>query len=689
MKKLLSAVLAVVMLASTCALCSLSSLGVSAETSAVVVDGTAAWEYIRYDKTDDVSFADLVAPEGWLDGTDTSDEWIDTTLPQGGDWAWQYYKAFVRTSFTLQDPEAIGKMSMKINYDEDPIVYLNGEKIWSATGYSVATVDLSSYVHLLKETNYLCVEYVNAYGGAALDVSLTMMPVRDANGYLLALGATCENVYSFGDLNKPENVLDFNNDTVCGSSFNAENNQAVTVTYPAVYDIGEIFVDCKNEGSTSHEDGVTRGTYDIYARYLGVWSKIASDVKAQPDGVTVKLEEAYKADAIKVVITSWQGTNWACVADFGAKEAAEGTPYASEDLDGKPVVHAASCNGFSGFGSINAPENVLDGKNDSVCGSGYDANAEQSVTLTFAGEATVGSVYLSCKNEGAPETGCWGTYDLYVIDGEFTYKIAEGVEAWPEGRTVTLAKSYRADQIKAVITTWNGSAWAAIAEFHAGGAKEGTPLASRDLNGTPIIEDYEEKLTGDYGDVNAVKNMFDGKENTMWGTNWNADQEISVLVNYQGTVMVESIELYAMNENNAPADGGAWGKYDVYVIADGETVLVAEGVEAWPKEYEGAPENAGLVTLAEPMKVEGVKVVVSEWNVPQWAGIATMNVNTTLPVGDIDGDLNLSISDVTKLLNVIAGIPTTVERDAVLDLDGSENVSISDVTELLTLLATE
>ena len=54
--------------------------------------------------------------------------------------------------------------------------------------------------------------------------------------------------------------------------------------------------------------------------------------------------------------------------------------------------------------------------------------------------------------------------------------------------------------------------------------------------------------------------------------------------------------------------------------------------------------------------------------------------------GDLDLDGSVSISDVTKLLNVIAG-KSTLEKGVDGDLDGDGSVSISDVTKLLNVIA--
>ena len=56
------------------------------------------------------------------------------------------------------------------------------------------------------------------------------------------------------------------------------------------------------------------------------------------------------------------------------------------------------------------------------------------------------------------------------------------------------------------------------------------------------------------------------------------------------------------------------------------------------------------------------------------------------PTGDLDGDGKTSISDVTKLLNAIAGENGFADQ-RIADFDGDGKTSISDVTKLLNVIA--
>ncbi len=140
--------------------------------------------------------------------------------------------------------------------------------------------------------------------------------------------------------------------------------------------------------------------------------------------------------------------------------------------DGSIVASSASCEGFANFGDINAPTNILDGDNNSCCGSGWDDAATQAVTITFPVKVDLSKVTVSCKNEGAPAEGAWGTYEIFVIDGENMTETSIGtVDAYPEGRSVELTETVEADAVKVVITSWKGGAWAAIADIWAYGTE--------------------------------------------------------------------------------------------------------------------------------------------------------------------------------------------------------------------------
>ena len=298
-------------------------------------------------------------------------------------------------------------------------------------------------------------------------------PHTDNQGYIINMTATCSGFAGFGGINDPSNVLDNNQSTVCGSGYNASVEQSVTVTFPYTENVTEVFVQCKDEGTTTHPDGKTRGTYDLYAVLEGVQTRIAQNIPARTGtdgGYTVVLDSPVTANAIKIVITSWQGSDWACVADVKVRSDAEIVETPHWDENGHILDMTATCAGFAGFGAINAPSNVLDGDQTTVCGSGFNASVEQSVTVTFPYTENVKTVFVQCKDEGTTTNpdGTRGTYDIYAVLEGVETRIAQDVPAvtgTDGGYTVTLDNTVEAKAIKVVITSWQGSNWACVADI--------------------------------------------------------------------------------------------------------------------------------------------------------------------------------------------------------------------------------
>ncbi|MBQ8216154.1 MAG: discoidin domain-containing protein, partial [Clostridia bacterium] len=329
MKKFLSLALVFTLLLSTFAMLSVSS---SAEDVTLIAKGSE-WEYLAYED------ATTAAPEGWLTGEDTA-EWSTGTAPFGEgrttDFGYANYVAYLRTTFTVEDASAYAALTLSIIYDEDPVVYLNGTEIMSATGYKdSAYTDFVVDASLLVDgENIVCVKFSEAYGGSLLDLALTAKDsVINSDGSIVTAGATKEGFADFGGTNAATNVLDGDNSSCCGSGWNAGTTQAVTVIFAAPVMLDKVTVSCKNEGAPA--EGAW-GTYDVYAVDGETETKIGT-VDAYPDGRSVELAEAVKASAVKVVITSWNGSAWAAIADIWAYGSAiEAAP------EGPEVIKIAS-----------------------------------------------------------------------------------------------------------------------------------------------------------------------------------------------------------------------------------------------------------------------------------------------------------------------------------------------------------
>ncbi len=337
MKKFTSILLITVLLSALC------TFGVSADETIEVLPKASEWETVVIEEDTNTGLV-AEAPSGWLNNTDTA-TWVTAqapfTVPQWSNpigntrFDFQFFSAFLRTTFTIDKASAVNELTMSVIYDENPTVYINGTQVWSATGYKDSeyiTIDLTNAKDALKDgKNTVCVVFSNVYGGSVFDMALSAnvgdVKTVDAEGKVIISSVSASGFVPFGAINAPENILDMDQNTCTGSGFNADVEQSVTMNFKAATTISEVFVQCKDEGTTTNEDG-TRGTYDIYAYKNGKETKLGSlkAVTGTDGGATLKLSAPLEADSVKIVITSWQGDCWACVADAYVVAADNSTP---------------------------------------------------------------------------------------------------------------------------------------------------------------------------------------------------------------------------------------------------------------------------------------------------------------------------------------------------------------------------
>ena len=301
-----------------------------------LIEAGSDWELLIYEESTEGLTAE--EPDGWLDKTD-GETWEVLPAPFAApQWAkpyaatlfdFQYYSAFLRTTVNITNAGEINSLIMSVIYDEAPRLYINGTEVWSKgpgvyhdSGYT--DVDLTEFADLLVDgENIICVFFCNLYGGGLFDMSLTVgrgektpvLPVDD-EGHVKISGVSTTGFVNFGSINDPENVLDMDETTVTGSAFDAGAEQSVTLEFLERTAISEVFVQCKEEGTTTNDDG-SRGTYKLYA-YDGEEEIELGIVKAfsgTDGGASLTLDEPVDADSVKIVIVSWEGDCWACVAD--------------------------------------------------------------------------------------------------------------------------------------------------------------------------------------------------------------------------------------------------------------------------------------------------------------------------------------------------------------------------------------
>lgn len=124
-------------------------------------------------------------PEAWYSGEDIINRGI--TMGQapytGNSWSWNantiipcdFFVAFLRQPIWIENIDLIKNFNLQIKYDESPTVFVNGAKVFEATGYidnqymsyQIGTESFKNGI------NYICVQFENRTGGAGIDLSLT------------------------------------------------------------------------------------------------------------------------------------------------------------------------------------------------------------------------------------------------------------------------------------------------------------------------------------------------------------------------------------------------------------------------------------------------------------------------------------------------------------------------------------
>ena len=164
----------------------IAALGVFASSADTVelLPKESEWEFLTYEGEAN-ALPEEEEPELWL----SNGEYTDLSGPApfaAPSWAkpitntkfdYQYYAAYLRTTFTVENVELLNKLTMFVIYDENPTVYINGEEVWYAEGYKddkYYEIDLTDALSVLKNgENTVCVSVSNVFGGGIFDMSLS------------------------------------------------------------------------------------------------------------------------------------------------------------------------------------------------------------------------------------------------------------------------------------------------------------------------------------------------------------------------------------------------------------------------------------------------------------------------------------------------------------------------------------
>lgn len=153
------------------------------------IDSGDPWPCVYYELNNNAELNLAVAAK-WFDASEDESYWQTGVGPFSNDpnkffitdWASEQHPLLVRRHFALtsDDIDNMGNTTaiLRCSYDEDPIIYLNGNKVQSYTGwndnnYASYTLTKTKKGYFVEGDNILAVSLKQGAGGGHLDYSLT------------------------------------------------------------------------------------------------------------------------------------------------------------------------------------------------------------------------------------------------------------------------------------------------------------------------------------------------------------------------------------------------------------------------------------------------------------------------------------------------------------------------------------
>lgn len=160
------------------------------------IENGGPWPCLYYELNNNADLTQAVAAN-WYDANEDESYWQTGTGPFSNDnnkffitdWASEQHPLLVRRHFTLIADDIANMdnatVTMRCSYDEDPVIYLNGSRVTSYTGwndnnYASYTFTKSKRNLLVEGDNILAVSVKQGAGGGHLDYGLTMKIKVDA-----------------------------------------------------------------------------------------------------------------------------------------------------------------------------------------------------------------------------------------------------------------------------------------------------------------------------------------------------------------------------------------------------------------------------------------------------------------------------------------------------------------------------
>ncbi|QCR21165.1 glutaminase family protein [Pontibacter sp. SGAir0037] len=144
------------------------------------------------------SYTESEPAAGWMNPAFDDSKWKTGAAPFGHDKGpvktnWDSNNLWARRTFTLDDPN-LDKLVLKINYDDNVEVYLNGEEVYRHTGWTDKLQHIplkDAFAKKLKKgKNVLAIHVANTAGGSWLDAGLATIEKSKEQAAILAAKQT-------------------------------------------------------------------------------------------------------------------------------------------------------------------------------------------------------------------------------------------------------------------------------------------------------------------------------------------------------------------------------------------------------------------------------------------------------------------------------------------------------------------
>jgi len=219
----------------------------------------------------DVKYTEAQPATSWMNTSFSDAQWQTAAAPFGDNdnaaTQWKSHDIWVRRSFDVADKN-FDKLFLKINYDDNTEVYLNGEKIYSVVGWTnkfkYIQLTEATKQKLKKQGNLLAIHVANTAGGAWLDAGLATQTAQKLDKNIVTAQQTSVTIKA------TQTIYNF----TCGGI-----NLAVTFTSPLI--INNLAVMSRPVSYVTFKATSKDGKAHATQVYFGTSTDLAANTSAQ------------------------------------------------------------------------------------------------------------------------------------------------------------------------------------------------------------------------------------------------------------------------------------------------------------------------------------------------------------------------------------------------------------------------